>query len=387
MGSTRSPVEVAHVPMAFGVQGSTLMNVAQSLSNAMLARGGRASAVLSDNRDVALSEGVENRYVDYTTFCPREWFNRRELAIDVAAGRAGMLRPHYGHLYDPAIADLEQRHASTILLYEGHYASASLPRWKAVRETSEVVLYVHNPLSRTYGRRELTRLLDSADRVAFCADHLRRDVVRRTGHEDVRFLTVLNGVDDAFRVGEHREPPEGVFDVVFVGRVTENKGVHLALEAVGRAAAQMSRPVRLRVIGSANHASGEQLSDYERGLRELARTLPCEIEFLPFTPQAEIVEVLRTASASCIPSQWAEGLPLVALEAMAAGLPVVCSDSAGLVEACGDAAIVVPAGDPVGMAAALVRLSDDEEWVRRSRASWERSSAFTWDSALDALLG
>lgn len=374
--------------MAFGVQGSTLMHVAQRISDVVIARGGRAVAVLSDNRGVSLSPPVENRYVDYTSVCPREWFTRRELAVDIAAGRAGLLRPHYGHLYDPAIDVLQERPVGTVLLYEGHYASASLPRWSRVRDAAQVVLYVHNPLSRTYGRRELRRLLDGADRVAFCADHLRQDVVRRTGRDDARFVTVLNGVDAVFRIGGDRQAPDGVFDIVFVGRVTEKKGAHLALEAAGRAAARVGRSVRLRIIGSTNHAAGEQLSDYERALREDARALSCEVEFLPFTPQSEIVGILSAASAVCLPSQWAEGLPLVALEAMAAGVPVVCSDAAGLVEACGDAAMIVPGGDPAGMADALVRLAEDEhEWLSRSRASCERSGRFTWERAVDALTG
>ncbi|WP_292832130.1 glycosyltransferase family 4 protein [Microbacterium sp.] len=384
----RATGEVAHVPMAFGVQGSTLMQVAQRISDVVIARGGSASAVLSDNRDLALTAPVHNRYVDYTSVCPREWFSCGELAVDIAAGRAGLLRPHHGHQYDPAIADVQHHPPRTVLLYEGHYASASLPQWRAVRETSEVVLYVHNPLSRTYGRRELTRLLDAADRVAFCADHLRRNVVQRIGREDDRFFTALNGVDTAFQIGGHREPGDGVFDVVFVGRVTEKKGVHLALEAVGRAATRLARPVRLRVIGSASHAAGEPLTHFERTLREVAETLSCEVQFLPFTPQAEIIEILSTASAVCIPSQWAEGLPLVALEAMAAGVPVVCSDSAGLVEACGDAAMIVPHGDSAGMADAFVRLAqDDKEWASRSQASWDRAAHFTWERTVDALLG
>ena len=388
MAIEREAEDVAHVPMAFGVQGSTLMNVAQRISDVVTARGGRAVAVLSDNRDVALGAAVENRYVDYTAVCPREWFSRTELAVDIAAGSAGLLRPHYGHLYDPAIDDLRQRPVRTVLLYEGHYASASLPRWRSLRESSEVVLYVHNPLSRTYGRRELTRLLDAADRVAFCAEHLRRDVEQRIGREDPRFATVLNGVDDVFRVGADRQPGGGVFDVVFVGRITERKGVHLALEAAARAAKRLERRVRLRIIGSPNHAEGEQLSEYERSLRDRARSVPCDVDFLPFTPQAEIVEILKTASVVCLPSQWAEGLPLVALEAMAAGVPVVCSDAAGLVEACGDAALVVAGGDPSGMADALVVLAQDEdEWVSRSRASWRRSSLFTWERVVDALTG
>ena len=380
-------VEIAHVPSAFGRQGSTLMTVAQRISDVIEGMGSRSSAILSHNRELTLHGAVDLHFVDYTSVCPREWFSRRELAIDILAGRAGHHRPYYGHLYDPAIGALLENPAQTILLYEGHYASASLPRWRRVREHSEVVLYVHNPLSRSYGRRELERLLDSADRVAFCADHLRRDVEQRIGRTDPRFITVHNGVDRAFLIGSDRTPSEDVFQVLYAGRVTEKKGVHLVLEAVERALESMTRPIALRIIGSADYASADTLSQYERSLRAHAEKMSVEVEFVPFLSRADLITHLRNASVMCLPSQWAEGLPLAALEAMATGLPVVCSDSPGLVEACADAAIVVPGGAPDGLAAAFVRLADDDEWARRSRASRERASAFTWEGAVSALIG
>ena len=148
MKNEANRLDLVHVPIPFGRQGSTLMAVAQSISDVAEAAGSRTGAVLSHNRSLSLDVS-RTYYVDYTANCPREWFTKSELALDVAAGAIGRLRPHYGNLLDPAIETLAADPPGVVLLYEGHYASASLPRWERLRRDSRIVLYVHNPVSRS----------------------------------------------------------------------------------------------------------------------------------------------------------------------------------------------------------------------------------------------
>lgn len=94
----------------------------------------------------------------------------------------------------------------------------------------------------------------------------------------------------------------------------------------------------------------------------------------------------RTTAIVCIPSVWPEGFPLVALEAMASGAPIVCFDAPGLLEACGDAAAFARFGDVDDLAARIVELAEDPVSRRRlSERGRQRAQGFSWTKTYDGL--
>lgn len=376
---------VAHVPMAQAVPGSTLVRVAERLSEAHHEAGGEAVLVLS--REVAGTVAdVPTRAVDYE----RRWFSREEVVTDWVDGRLGRVRRNYGWVFDAPARYLAAEPRDVVLLYDGHYTAASLPRWAGVRaQGSQVCLYVHNPLSRSYGRAELRRVLGSADRVVFCADHLRAEIRRRVGRRwaGTPLEVVHNGVDDVFRVPARREVPEGEVVVLFVGRLVEVKGPHLVIRAAEEARRRLGRPVRVRVIGSSRYAAGGG-SAYESSLRTMAGEVGVPVDFLPFSDRHAVAAEMRAATVVCLPSTWAEGFPLVVLEAMASGTPVVTSDSPGMLEAGGGVALVAPMADAAGLVDGICALATDPGlWRERSQAGRARASEFTWAAAARAVAG
>jgi glycosyltransferase involved in cell wall biosynthesis len=89
----------------------------------------------------------------------------------------------------------------------------------------------------------------------------------------------------------------------------------------------------------------------------------------------------REALAVVMPSR-AEGFGLPALEAMAAGTPVVSSGGGALMEVTGDAALTVPEAAAEVWAEALERIATDTElWQRLSVVGRERAATFTWERA------
>jgi glycosyltransferase involved in cell wall biosynthesis len=95
--------------------------------------------------------------------------------------------------------------------------------------------------------------------------------------------------------------------------------------------------------------------------------------------EAEVAAVMAGASAFCLPS-LAEGFGLPALEAMAAGVPLVTSNRGALPEVVGDAGVVVDP-EPEKLADALEELLDDPERARTlGEAARQRALGFTWEA-------
>jgi glycosyltransferase involved in cell wall biosynthesis len=140
--------------------------------------------------------------------------------------------------------------------------------------------------------------------------------------------------------------PTGTF--VFAGRLTAQKGLHGALDAVAAVPG-----VSLVLVGD-----GPEREALER--RAAAAEVDGRVRFLGARPRDETIRLLAGAYAALLPSDW-ENLPHAAVEALAVGTPVVATAVGGVPEVVrnGENGLLVPPGDPDALAAALRRLLDE----------------------------
>ena len=151
--------------------------------------------------------------------------------------------------------------------------------------------------------------------------------------------------------------------LLFVGRLRIRKGVEVLLEA-------MARPVlaaagaRLLIAGD-----GEHRENLERRAAALGLEAPA-VRFLGRASGAQVRELLGRARALVVPSIY-EGMPLVVLEAMSAGVPVVASRVSGIPEVVldGETGWLVPCEDPPALAEALAAVLADPAEARRRGAA------------------
>jgi glycosyltransferase involved in cell wall biosynthesis len=102
---------------------------------------------------------------------------------------------------------------------------------------------------------------------------------------------------------------------------------------------------------------------------------------------ATLSGLLHGAAVLAYPSVY-EGFGFPPLQAMAAGVPVVATRAGALPEVLGDAADLVPVGDPEALAGALGRLLDSGELRADAAARGAvRAAAFTWDRCAEGLAG
>ena len=111
------------------------------------------------------------------------------------------------------------------------------------------------------------------------------------------------------------------------------------------------------------------------------------VEWLGLLTEGRLAAVRSGAVAVLVPSRK-EGFGLPVLEAMAAGVPALASDTPALREVGGDAATYLPPGDPGAWADAIsaAAAASPAERAERGRAGRERAASFTWERTAGGLL-
>jgi hypothetical protein len=174
------------------------------------------------------------------------------------------------------------------------------------------------------------------------------------------------------------------FRVAVLGRIADWKGQDVLLRSLAESSLAEIGAVAI-IAGDAY--PGEPAPD----IRALANALGVQdrVEFRGFTPDPGAV--LADADAVVVPSTRPDPLPNSAIEALAAGVPVVAANHGGLPEIVRDRAtgLLVRPGDPHALAKALRELADDPE--RRARmgeaAAEDARERFGLERMLDEIEG
>jgi glycosyltransferase involved in cell wall biosynthesis len=123
----------------------------------------------------------------------------------------------------------------------------------------------------------------------------------------------------------------------FVGRLVSTKGAHILLQAAHRLKSK-GLSFRLKIVGE-----GPERRRLEEQVRLLG--LGDSVEFLGYTPEEKVDEVLAGVTAVVMPSLGGEVFGMVALESMRRGILPVVSDLGALVEVTGNVGLISPPGD------------------------------------------
>ncbi len=229
------------------------------------------------------------------------------------------------------------------------------------------------PIFVAYKRWVLGRILRSAARVIVLTEGYAAFVARRYGVAPGRIAVVPNGVGpEFFQSPSERVSHNGPFRLLFVGRLAPQKNVARLL----RALAATTSPVELAIVGD-----GEDRAMLEDLVTELHLD---NVRMVGSRSGADLVSWYRWADAFVSPSDK-EGMPLVILEAMAAGVPVISTDVPGSNETvAGDG--LLTSLDPVTMANTIDRLVGDPELAAElARRAYQRAARHRWPVVLSDL--
>jgi glycosyltransferase involved in cell wall biosynthesis len=213
-----------------------------------------------------------------------------------------------------------------------------------------------------------------ADLVISVSTYLEAFLIDRFGLDPQRSLVVGNGVDEwFFAAGSADRTAHDPDRILVVGGLNDWDGaahVLAAADAIRKAVPSM----RIDVAGNFDEARYVEAAEAYPNLRRLG-----------YVESEKLAEMMPGYLALLyLPN--VESFGLAAVEAMAAGLPVIACRTTAVPETAGDAAIYVDQRSTETIVAAISRLRDSyserSEWVARGKA---RVASFTWPACVDRL--
>jgi len=177
---------------------------------------------------------------------------------------------------------------------------------------------------------------------------------------------------------------ESDFVMISLGRIVPRKGHGVIAQALGQLPQAVARDLVWWIVGPFLE------KEYVEQLRLMTAPLSIPVQFLGSLPNEEVQRRLSAADFFCLPgyqdeSGRVEGFGLVFLEAAAYGVPSIATRSGGIPEAVkdGKTGILIAEHDSEALAAAIVRLKEDDELREEmARAAEAKAASATWDRVM-----
>ncbi|MCB0188584.1 MAG: glycosyltransferase family 4 protein, partial [Caldilineaceae bacterium] len=166
-------------------------------------------------------------------------------------------------------------------------------------------------------------------------------------------------------------PPRTPLTLLFVGTLTEHKGVHTTIEALGQLTAEEQTQLHLTILGSGH-------PHYEERLRRLANTqgVEAQVTFHAPIPRAELPDFLGAYDVLLLPSIWEEPLARIMQEGLASGLVVVGAATGGTAEIIrhNENGLLFPPANPAALATQIRRLMADPTLGQRLATAGQQTA-------------
>ncbi len=226
----------------------------------------------------------------------------------------------------------------------------------------------------------LQATLNRADMLLTVSELVRQELIHDYGIDAERIKAIHLGVDECFHPRAPSDTQETLNGhglqhgryLLFVGTLEPRKGVGLLLDAWKSLPTPIRSEFPLVLAGS----SGWKNQPIMRTIAELEAT--AGLRWLQYVPASDLPDIYAGAAVFAYPSLY-EGFGLPVLEAMASGVPVVCTEGTSMAEFAGTAPLLFERGCIESLRDALQNLLERNDLRRlRSTLGVERARELTW---------
>jgi glycosyltransferase involved in cell wall biosynthesis len=340
-----------------------------------LALAQRLPLAAPDHRFFLFSASLKDRY-PIRTWPPNATLVDRRLPV-----RA--LNLAWNRMEAPALDRLVR--AALDLVHSPHPLMIPAKRAKQIVTLHDLFFFKHPELTSAEIRRDYAPLVRDhvrrADGVICVSEYTASEARRLLDVPEEKIAVIPNGIDPAYRSPISAEEIDAILTqrqlprdaLLYVGSEEKRKNL-VSLTMTYLALAGRKKVPPLVMVGPG--------PTWAQGGTVYGR----QIHATGYLATREIRALMAASTALVLPS-LEEGFGLPVAEAMAAGLPVLCSRGSALEEVAGDAALLVDPQDRRSIAAGLDRILEDAPLRARLReAGLERSKLYDWDTAAQRTL-
>ena len=294
--------------------------------------------------------------------------------------------------------DLRQQQVDLVHL---HNFSQFVPIIKALSPQTRIVLHMHCEWLSQFERKAIAQRLSQTDLILGCSDYITDKIRAQFPDLAHRCQRVFNGVDiNQFKPTSADNKTKTTAKVLFVGRISPEKGLHTLIAAFSQLVSKIS-DVQLYLVGPNKQASSEFIADlsndpqiralaafdslsYSQYLKEqLTPELASRVFFTGAVSHQELHHHFQSADILVNPS-LSEAFGMSLIEAMATGTPTIATKIGGMTDIVRspETGLLVSPEHPQELAQAMEQLLADDE-LRAQMGKTARARAvdtFAWEA-------
>lgn len=302
--------------------------------------------------------------LDHERSARPRWSTLSRLAVLHAVNRLGPAA------LDWAIAGSDVFHTSN----QVHHAPKRARLTATVHDLTALMMpEVHTPGNIRADRNFAREVLQRADGLIAVSENTRQDAIRLLRISPDRITTIYSGVSKEYFHARpiRRERPFALY----VGTIEPRKNLDTLLDAWGRLKPDLRKNFELIIAGPVGWAAGATLN-----------RIRSEATYLGYVPEADLPGLVAGAAVFVYPSLY-EGFGFPVVQAMAAGTPVVTSNTSCLPEVAGDAAVLTDPRSPAEIASMLERVLESETLrAELSSRGKRRAQLYRWETCAERSL-
>jgi glycosyltransferase involved in cell wall biosynthesis len=283
-----------------------------------------------------------------------------------------------------------------------HQFSQFVPIVRAFNPRAKIVLHMHTDWLNQMDAKMLEPRIRKADLIIGCGEFIGQNVAKRFPKYAQKCSYLHNGANIT---AENRHNPQNLKRVLFVGRVSPEKGVHVLIEAFQSVLLKHPQ-TELLIVGPQKAASRRfvdfnddpivsNLAQFYNGnyLDHLKSKIPADIanriRFIGPVDFQKLSGFYQSADILVMPSVWYEPFGMPVVEAMASRCAVIATRAGGFLEIVedGKSGLLVERNDVQALAAAIIHLLDDDAYRNKiAEAGFQRAAeCFSWDKIVNDL--